>query len=59
MGLIVLNKSDKPQDVELNLPEIYSIKKAVNLFDGKSVEVNNGKLKLVLNPIDWKYLKLE
>jgi glycosidase len=57
--LVVLNKSDEKQKFEIALPEIYSVRKTVNLETGASNECKDRELKVELNPRGWTFLKLE
>lgn len=57
--LVILNKSDEKQNVEIPLPKIYSVRKAVILEDNSSIECKDGKINVELNSRGWIFLKLE
>ena len=57
--LVVLNKSDEKQNLDLNIPEIYSSGTAVNLIDKSVYQVEGNKVKVSLEPRGWMMLKLK
>ena len=57
--LVVLNKSDDKQEVQLNVPHIYDEKNAIDLSNGNMYEINNGKLILDIPAIGWRILLLQ
>lgn len=57
--LVVLNKSGENQNVDIELPGIYGITKAVNLADENEIETGPDVLNLELDRYGWAILKLE
>jgi len=55
--LILNNLSSAPQSVECQLPGV-SCKQAVDLLTGKKFQFGEGKLKVILNPRQYYWLKL-
>jgi glycosidase len=51
--LVVLNKSEEKQEVQLNIPPMYNLTEAVNLSDGNTYEIINDDLILDVPAIDW------
>jgi glycosidase len=56
--LVILNRADEAQTVNLQLPGIYSVKKAVNLITGESLNIIDNKLTVPLNARGWVMMKL-
>ncbi|MDZ7625344.1 MAG: alpha-amylase family glycosyl hydrolase [Ignavibacteriaceae bacterium] len=57
--LVVLNKSMKEQTVALDLPVIYTIRKATDLISGKVLQVDNNAATLIVKGNGYLMLKLE
>jgi cyclomaltodextrinase len=51
--LVVLNKGANKQKVELTLPKIYNLSKAVNLMNNKGYGIDDGNLSLVVDGIGF------
>ena len=56
--LVVLNKSESTQEVNLRLPAAYRSRALVDVRDGTSCEVSNGVAKLSIPGIGWRVLSL-
>jgi cyclomaltodextrinase / maltogenic alpha-amylase / neopullulanase len=56
--LVVLNRTDESQTVNLKLPGIYSISKAVNLITNESYNITGNKLEIPLDARGWAMIKL-
>lgn len=56
--LVVLNKTDENQEVEINLPEIYSAKQILDLTGNNSAKLDSNKIKISLAPRGWKFYKI-
>lgn len=57
--LTIVNKSTNKQTVELTLPEIYKVTKAINLVDGKNFDVKNNKLSISVGGIRYLILQFK
>ena len=57
--LIVINKSEDPQSVELNIPELYGIKSITNLVNNESIGVDNSKLNIKIDGTSWQMFELK
>ncbi len=57
--LTIINKSLKEQSISFQLPAVYKIKKAIDLIDGKTIDVNNNKLSADIHKLKYLILKLE
>ncbi|GBD86408.1 neopullulanase [bacterium BMS3Abin03] len=57
--LVLLNKSNEDQTLELQIPPVYKIRRAVNVQTGESETIESDKLITTVPPIGWKILKLE
>ena len=57
--LVLLNKSNEGQTLELQIPPFYKISRAVNLHNGEKEMIENDKLTTTVPPVSWKILKLE
>ncbi len=57
--LIVINKSDEQQNVEIKLPELYSATSLKNLTSDKSVELKDSQTTLAMNGISWKMYEIK
>jgi len=56
--LVILNKSEEKQKVQLNFPQIYNLTKAVDLSDSKNFKIINDELILNVSAIDWNIYHL-
>lgn len=57
--LTIINKSLNNQNINLQLPAIYKINKAVDLISGNTITVNHGKLSIAIDKLSYMILKLE
>ncbi|MCW9096568.1 MAG: alpha-amylase family glycosyl hydrolase, partial [Ignavibacteriaceae bacterium] len=57
--LIILNKYEKRQEVNLTVPSFYNIRRAKNLITNEFVLVKENKLIYTINGISYLILKLE
>jgi len=56
--LIILNKSEKEQLINLNLPAIYNVSTATDLISGDSFRVNGNAITVGVKGIGFRILKL-
>ncbi len=56
--LVVLNKSENEQVINLNLPEIYNLKTATDLTKGDSFRINENMISFNVKGIGLRILKL-
>ena len=56
--LVVLNKSDNEQMIELNIPRIYDVKNAEDLSNGKLHKISDGKFSVTIPAIGWSMFVL-
>jgi len=56
--LVVLNKNENDQNVQLDLPEIYNLHRATDLISNESVQCDDA-IALNIKGIDFRILKLE
>ncbi len=52
--LVVLNKSDNEQMIDLNIPRIYDVKNAEDLSNGKLHKISDGKFSVTIPAIGWR-----
>lgn len=57
--LVVLNKNENKQEVELQLPVIYKINSVTDLIGKEKINTVNGKLNVSVRGIGYRILKLE
>ena len=57
-ALVVLNRADEAQNVNLQIPDIYSVKKAINLITNESFNIEGNKLQVKLDKRGWMMMKL-
>lgn len=56
--LIILNKSEKAVPLQLNIPLMYGIKSAGNLLTDEKIELVDGSINLILQPMSYSFFKL-
>jgi glycosidase len=57
--LVTLNKSEEPQTIEIELPDGYDLKIAIDVIAGSKFPANNNHLSLSLPALEWRVLKIE
>jgi cyclomaltodextrinase len=57
--LVILNKSENEQFIDLNLPEIYNLSTATDLFTGDTYKINENIISFNLKGIGFRILKLK
>jgi glycosidase len=57
--LVALNKNGNKTSFEIQLPDFYNIKRAVNLVTNEEIKIINSKLPLSLNGFSWGMYKLD
>jgi len=56
--LVIINKSEMEQSVDLTLPAIYSVRGASELITGESIQVKENVIKINISGISYLILKL-
>ncbi len=56
--LVILNKSEKEQLINLTLPSIYNLKSATDIISGEKFSINENLLSLNINGIGYRIVKL-
>jgi glycosidase len=56
--LVILNKSEKEQLVNLTLPSVYNLKTAADIISGETFPVNENLLSLNIKGIGYRIVKL-
>lgn len=56
--LVILNKSEKEQMINLSLPTIYNLRTATDLINGDVLQINENVITLTINSISFRILKL-
>lgn len=57
--VVILNKSENQQKVDLSLPEFYDIQMLKDLFSGQTYSVERNNVSVIMDGISYKYLVLE
>ncbi len=57
--LVVLNKNENEQKVELQLPDFYKINSVSDAVSGKKIKVNEGKLEITVKGVGFRFLLLK
>ncbi len=57
--LVVLNKNKNSQNIELQLPAVYTIKSATDLITKENINAVNGKLNVIVKGTGYRIMKLE
>jgi glycosidase len=57
--MVALNKSEDKSSFEINLPEYYNMKHAVNLLTNEAINIVDNKIPVSLNGLSWSMYKLE
>ncbi|RMF61285.1 MAG: hypothetical protein D6748_02035 [Calditrichaeota bacterium] len=54
--LVVINKSQNPQTVQLKLPSVYQLQQATDLSSGEEFSVSDSELTITLAPVSWRVM---
>ncbi|MCL4548805.1 MAG: alpha-glucosidase C-terminal domain-containing protein, partial [Bacteroidetes bacterium] len=57
--LVVLNKNENNENVELKLPDVYRVKSAVDLISSEKFKVESGKVKVNVKGVGYRFLRLQ
>lgn len=57
--LVVLNKNEETQSVELRLPQVYESNSVVDLINGSELKVENGKLKAAVEGVGYNFFEIK
>ncbi len=57
--IIVLNKSENKQSVELPIPSVYNSTKLTDVISNETINANNSSAKVNLDGYGWRVFKLE
>ena len=57
--LVILNKNESAQNVNLSIPEVYNIRRATDLITNETLNVANNNVSININGIGYRILKLE
>jgi glycosidase len=52
--LVILNKSESAQPLDLHLPEMYDVRSLTNIITGEEIEVKAHHARLSIGPVSWK-----
>jgi len=52
--LVVINKNENPQNIELNIPQIYDAKILTNLISEERIDLELSRTTITLEGVDWK-----
>jgi glycosidase len=56
--LVVLNKSNSAENIEINFPGIYNLSRAADIFSGKEFLINSSRIIVNLPELSYKIFKL-
>ncbi|HOI29204.1 MAG TPA: alpha-amylase family glycosyl hydrolase [Melioribacteraceae bacterium] len=56
--LVILNKSNKGQNIQLKIPDHYNVQSTEDLVSGEKKEVVNGTITSIIPPVSYRYIKL-
>lgn len=56
--LVVLNKNENPQSIELQLAEFYNAKELVDVISGEKIEVKKNKMRTTIPSVNWRVYKI-
>ena len=57
--LVVLNKSERAQTVDLLIPELYHSQKLTDVMSGEKVDLKNNRTSVSVPAIGWRVYKLQ
>ena len=57
--LVVLNKDESPQSLDLRLPEMYGARTLVNIMTGEKIEVKGNRARTSIGPVGWVVFAVE
>ena len=57
--LVVLNKSEVPQNVDIHLSEIYNAKELVDIMNGEKIAVKNNIARAIIPSVNWRVYKVK
>jgi hypothetical protein len=56
--VVVLNKSEELQRVDLTLPEFFEYQLAEDVLSGERFPVERERVSVIVDPMSWRVLKL-
>jgi glycosidase len=56
--LVILNKTERKQDVVLHLPKIYQAQTLTDVQSGEKVSVQQNQISVTIQSIDWRVLSI-
>ncbi len=56
--LVVLNKSEMPQNVDLHLSQIYHATELVDVISGEKIEVRQNVVHTIIPSVNWRVYKI-
>jgi SHS2 domain-containing protein len=57
--LVVLNKAESAQSLDLHLPEMYDARFLVNIATGERIEVEAHHVRATIGAVSWKAFVVE
>ncbi len=56
--LVVLNKNENPQNIDLEMAELYNAKELVDVISGEKIEIKNNKVQTTIPSVNWRVYKI-
>ncbi len=56
--LVLLNKTEQAQSIEIQLPEIYHSNELLDVVSNEKIKVLNSKVRVPIPPIGWRVFKM-
>ena len=57
--LVVLNKSERAQTIDLLIPELYHLHELVDVISGEKVDLKNDRMRVSLPQIGWRVYQVQ
>ena len=57
--LVIINKSDSTQEIEIDIPSFYKVKKITNLISDECIDLTDNGLKLKVDRISYQIFELQ
>lgn len=56
--LVILNKSEKEEEIKIRIPEFYNIKKAENILSNQTIKIIDNNISVLVGGISYLIIKL-